>query len=128
METTSDGGRTWHPHRLPFNPDAPHYGSAAGMPFAAASPEDWLYFGSSDLGHRTYAKVTFLRETSDGGRTWTTVLPNLAVTGVQSLHFVTPAVGWAVVSTCGRGCRTTVSLLLRTTDGGLHFTAIRPPG
>jgi photosystem II stability/assembly factor-like uncharacterized protein len=128
VETTGDGGRTWHAHSLPFDPDAPHYGTAAGMPFAAASPEDWLYFGSSELGRNTYANVLFLRVTRDGGRSWTTILPNLGVTGVQSLHFATSAVGWAVVSACTRGCQRVGGLLLRTTDGGQHFTPIRPPG
>ena len=123
VETTEDGGRSWQSHPLPFNPEAPYYGSAAQMPFAAPGPGAWLYFGSGELGDNTDARVTFLRVTGDGGREWTTILPNLGVTGVQSLSFATAADGWAVVSTTGG-----TAVLLRTSDGGRQFTALRPPG
>ena len=128
VETTDDGGRSWQPHPLPFNPDAPFYGSAAQMPFAAPSPDAWLYFGSSELGNNTYARVTFLRVTGDGGREWTTILPNLGVTDVQSLSFATAADGWAVVSATGPACHRCTAVLLHTSDGGRQFTALRPPG
>jgi photosystem II stability/assembly factor-like uncharacterized protein len=128
VESTGDGGRSWQSHPLPFDPDAPHYGSAAQMPFAAASPDVWLYFGSSELGGNTYANVTFLRATADSGRSWATTLPNLGVTGVQSLTFATGSAGWAVVDTCtGTACQSAGGLLLYTADGGRHFTPLRPP-
>jgi hypothetical protein len=123
VETTDDGGRSWQSHPLPFNPDAPFHGSAAQMPFAASAPDAWLCFGSSELGDNTYATLTLLRVAGDGGREWTTILPNLGVTGVESLSFATAADGWAVVSATGG-----TAVLLRTSDGGRQFTALRPPG
>jgi photosystem II stability/assembly factor-like uncharacterized protein len=129
VDTTEDGGRSWQAHSLPFDAQAQLYQSAAQMPFAAAGPDAWLYFGSSQLGSATYAKVTFLRATTDGGRTWTTILPNLGVTGIQWLAFATTSDGWAVARGCaGVGCENTGALLMFTSDGGRHFTPVRPPG
>jgi photosystem II stability/assembly factor-like uncharacterized protein len=129
VDTTDDGGRSWQSHPLPFDVGAQLYQSAAQMPFAAAGPGAWFYFGSSELGDKTYAMVTFLRATTDGGRSWTAILPNLGVTGIQLLAFATPSDGWAVVRDCvGIGCPGTGWLLLFTSDGGRDFTAVRPPG
>jgi photosystem II stability/assembly factor-like uncharacterized protein len=132
VDTTDDGGRSWQPHSLPFDADVQLSQSARQVPFAVPGPAVWLYFGGSEFGGRTYANVTFLRMTADGGRTWTTILPNLGVTGIQSLAFATESNGWAVLQACadaaGAGCEGTSWLLLFTSDGGRDFTAVRPPG
>ncbi len=128
VDTTDDGGRSWQSHSLPFDAEAQLYQSAAQMPFAVPGAGAWLYFGSSQIGTTTYARVTFLRATTDGGRAWTTILPNLGVTGIQSLSFATKSDGWAVARGCaGVGCENAGALLLYTSDGGRHFTPVRPP-
>lgn len=128
VDTSDDNGHRWQAHSLPFDAEAQLYQSAAQMPFAAPGTDAWFYFGSSQIGATTYARVTFLRATTDGGRTWTTILPNLGVTGIQSLAFATTSDGWAVVRGCaGAGCENTGALLLFTSDGGRHFTPVRPP-
>jgi photosystem II stability/assembly factor-like uncharacterized protein len=129
VDTTDDGGQSWQPHTLPFDAEAQLYQSAPQMPFAVPGPDVWLYFGSSQLGAKTYADVTFLRVTTDDGQSWTTILPNLGVTGIQSLAFATESDGWAVVRGCaGIGCENTGAMLMFTSDGGRHFTPVRPPG
>jgi photosystem II stability/assembly factor-like uncharacterized protein len=130
IDTSDDRGRSWQPRSLPF--DVQPFQSVAQVPIAVPGPDDWLYFGGSQVGRKTYANVTFLHVTTDDGRTWTTFLPNLGVTGIQSLAFATKSDGWAVVRACvvaaGGGCQGTGWLLLFTSDGGHHFVAVRPPG
>lgn len=129
VETTDDGGLSWQPHSLPFDANAELYQPGAQTPFAAVGPDAWLYFGSSEFGRKTYAGVTFIHTTTDGGRTWTTILPNLGVTGIQSIAFATESDGWALLRGCaGTGCEGSGELLLFTSDGGRDFVPVRPPG
>ncbi len=129
VDTTDDGGGSWQQHSLPFDADAQLYKSGMQMPFAVPGPDVWLYFGSSEFDGKTYPGVTFLRTTTDGGRTWTTILPNLGVSGIQSLAFASESDGWALLRACaGAGCLGSGELLLFTSDGGINFTAVRPPG
>jgi photosystem II stability/assembly factor-like uncharacterized protein len=129
VDTTSDGGLSWQSHSLPFDANAELYQSAAQMPFAVPGPDSWLYFGSSEFGRKTYAGVTFLHTTTDGGRAWTTILPDLGVTGIQSLAFATESDGWALLRGCaGSGCEGSGELLLFTSNGGRDFVPVRPPG
>jgi photosystem II stability/assembly factor-like uncharacterized protein len=129
IDTTDNDGLSWQPHSLPFSANAELYQSAAQMPFAVLGPDAWRYFGSSEFGGKTYARVTFLRATTDGGRTWTTILPDLGVTGIQSLAFATESDGWALLRACsGSDCEGSGELLLFTSDGGRDFVQVRPPG
>jgi photosystem II stability/assembly factor-like uncharacterized protein len=60
---------------------------------------------------------TSVSATSDGGRTWSTVLE--VSTGIWGLDFVGPRVGYAVA----------VTSLRRTSDGGSHWQEVgEPPG
>jgi hypothetical protein len=58
---------------------------------------------------------TSISETSDGGRSWSTVLR--ASTGIWGLDFVSPRVGYAVA----------VTSLWRTSDGGRHWQEVGEP-
>ncbi len=62
VESTSDGGNTWTASATPFAGVAPSSNGQrpTTMPFAATSPNTFLYWAGDDLF-----------ETSDGGHTWT---------------------------------------------------------
>ena len=142
-ERTTDGGRTWFGQATPFV-GQPAYSQPAGPvagavcpdcvgvgdePFAVLSPVQWRYWA----GGRLYT-------TTDAGRSWSSVQPNLSFAslgttlghvGVDNggssdpLQYSSPLAGWALASTnAANGQR---SVLLLTNDGDTTFTAVSPP-
>ncbi len=141
-ERTTDGGRTWSGQTAPFagEPAYPQLASpgegsacadcvAAGdEPFAVLSRVLWRYWA----GGRLYT-------TTDAGRSWSSVQPNLSFASLGTtlgrvgvdigpsdpLQYSSPLAGWALASTqAASGQR---SVLLVTSDGGTTFTAVSPP-
>jgi photosystem II stability/assembly factor-like uncharacterized protein len=109
---TRDGGRTWHPIRLP----------GGRVPLQApdfTDPRHGFVIGGTLTPDGTPAGGVALYGTADGGATWTarSAIPLL---GQATLDFLTPEIGFA----------TAISYphyhphLLRTSDGGATWTAI----
>jgi photosystem II stability/assembly factor-like uncharacterized protein len=142
-ETTTDGGQTWHAQPAPFTGE-PTYPQPAGSgqqatctgcvavgdePFAVLSPAEWRYWAGG-----------LLYTTTDAGRHWSWVQPNLAFAslgttlgrvGVDNegpadpLQYTSPQTGWALASASGASGQQ--SVLLVTTDDDATFTAVSPP-
>lgn len=142
-ERTADGGRTWLGQTTPFvaeparpQPGSPAAGSACAdcvgpgdEPFAVLSRVEWRYWA----GGRLYT-------TTDAGRRWSSVQPNLSFSslgttlgrvGVDNggssdpLQYSAPLAGWALAST--NAANGQQSVLLVTSDGDTTFTAVSPP-
>ena len=90
---TSNGGRTWQPATR-----------AVPARVSTLSFIDGAYAIGTN-GHRMFV-------TRDGGETWSPFPPNVSLTGVTKLQFVSPQVGFALIA------GTLHSKLLKTTDGG----------
>ena len=58
-------------------------------------------------------------QTTDGARHWTKLTPNVPLTSLTELDFVSPRVGWAILAPPRRAPR-----LLATNDGGTTWAAI----
>lgn len=99
---TSDGGNHWG--NLTQVPGTPEDGAILFL-----SPDHWL--ASSD---------GMLKETQDGGLTWTThrVLADGLTLSMASWNTIVPNVIWAQVGASG---------LVRSTDGGRTWEAVTPP-
>ena len=68
-------------------------------------------------------RVGVILRTTDGGQHWTDTpveLPGIQIPSLNSIHFISPDVGWAVGVDSG-----TDGLILKTTDGGSSWTPTR---
>jgi photosystem II stability/assembly factor-like uncharacterized protein len=111
---SEDGGDTWTLRLAPrqINPGVPQFNVSVPAPGA------WYALSAGNVGQTT---PTTLWATHDEGRTWH-VVPISGVHpawGTQPIHFVTARLGWALGGPRGRA-------LLRTTDGGRHWTQAGP--
>lgn len=117
--TSADGGVHWHGAAVPRE---------VGIPtsFSLASPRFWVF--STLRGDDLYVTTT-------AGHTWRKIhLRGLPPRGryvippqISGLAFTSPRLGWAIV----RGKMPGVvgdNTLIRTTDGGLHWTVSGPVG
>ena len=100
-----DGGDTWSGSAVPAGVGVP-------APLSVASPRVWVWASRRDL----YV-------TGDAGRSWhKVVLHNLpAAAWIGRIDFTSRSVGWAVVYGLGAD-----GTLLRTTDGGVHWSPAGP--
>lgn len=126
LNVTENGGATWTAKPLPFTVKAP--GATSPIAFSMATAHSWFYAGSYTL-----------EVTTDYGIQWTSITPNIPFASIALLDFRTSQDGWAVVNGqwCPGGTATVTacasplasgSLLLHTTNDGLTFSPVKPPG
>jgi photosystem II stability/assembly factor-like uncharacterized protein len=68
-------------------------------------------------------RVGVVVRTTNGGETWIDTpieLPGMAITRLNSIHFISPELGWVVGADSGDD-----GVLLKTTDGGVSWSVIR---
>jgi photosystem II stability/assembly factor-like uncharacterized protein len=110
---SDDGGVTWQAHPAP-KWWVPVIGSSDPSEFSAASSSVWYAVGWRKLA-----------VTTNGGRTWRLVkvadLP--ARWTISAIDFTSPLVGWAVFQ---HASPPNESVLMRTTDGGVHWAPAGP--
>lgn len=116
---THDGGNSWSPRPAPVAADlgAQTWGFPEALPFSAATADSWFLLA----GHRLYW-------TRDAGHSWSvtrTVAPKAP--RVWDVSFTSPLDGWAIFAPVEIGPRAG-SALVKTTDGGLHWTPLAPQG
>jgi photosystem II stability/assembly factor-like uncharacterized protein len=114
---TRDGGNTWSPRPAPVDADlrAQSWGIPEALPFSAATADSWFLF----VGRRLFW-------TRDAGRSWSitrTVAPKAP--RVWDVYFTSPLDGWAIFAPVETGPRAG-SALVKTTDGGRHWTPLTP--
>jgi photosystem II stability/assembly factor-like uncharacterized protein len=114
---THDGGNSWSPRPAPLDADlrAQSWGFPEALPFSAATADSWFLF----VGRRLYW-------TRDAGRTWSvtrTVAPKAP--RVWDVSFTSPLDGWAIFAPVETGPHAG-SALVKTTDGGRHWTPLAP--
>jgi photosystem II stability/assembly factor-like uncharacterized protein len=107
-----DGGATWQAR--PAAGWVPLIGDADPQEFSAATPTVWYATRWHELA-----------VTRDAGRTWTQVkVAGLPPHGtISTISFTGPLVGWGVFQ---RGSPPGASVLMRTTDGGVHWKPAGP--
>lgn len=107
---SNDAGASWSARPLP-SWWVPVIGSSDGNRFSAAGASVWFAAARREL-----------LLTTDAGRTWGVVRPTaLPSRGVfAAIDFTGPRVGWAIFAGPKR------SVLLRTTDGGVHWKPAGP--
>jgi photosystem II stability/assembly factor-like uncharacterized protein len=115
---SANGGSTWTARPTP-RWWAPLIGSNDAQMFSAVSPTVWFAAG--------WRKLIVTR---DAGRTWQRVpvtdLP--AHWTISAISFTSPRVGWAVFQSYRPPAAppSPRSVLMRTTDGGVHWTPAGP--
>lgn len=79
------------------------------------------------VGDEFDGQMDLFAKTTDGGRTWTT-LRIAGVKFISKIFFISPEVGW-IAGTNGLSddLNSSVAVVLRTTDGGQHWTSSRVP-
>jgi len=120
LYTSADGGASWTAHVAPaglgWSTSQFTWGVPASGLFSAASPRTWVVNGG---------RVLFA--TTDAGASWRSVrpldLPPRAT--IREAQLISADDGWAIFrlpkGNGGSGA------LVRTTDGGLNWTALAPP-
>ena len=80
----------------------------------------WDFVGAA---HGWAAWGRQLHYTTDGGRHWATITPNLSLANVSELDFVGAHTGWALTAASGS---VGGASLLKTVDGGRTWRALTP--
>jgi photosystem II stability/assembly factor-like uncharacterized protein len=84
-----------------------------------------VVFVAGDIPHPAIReeRIAVVIRTTDGGKNWTETLieqPGMRIPTLNSIHFVSPEVGWAVgLDSAGNG------IALKTTDGGTSWTVTK---
>jgi photosystem II stability/assembly factor-like uncharacterized protein len=111
---TTDGGVTWSPRPAPAaaNLRAYSFGGGFGIPFSAASANDWILF----VGQTIYATTT-------AGRTWWLVHVRYAPKppAIWDVNFTSRLTGWAIFGTRNGPA------LVHTVNGGRDWMPLTPP-
>jgi photosystem II stability/assembly factor-like uncharacterized protein len=111
---TTDGGMTWSPRPAPAaaNLRAYSFGGGFGIPFSAASANDWILF----VGQTIY-------ETTSAGRKWSRVHVRYAPKppAIWDVDFTSRLAGWAIFGTRNGPA------LVRTVNGGRDWMPLTPP-
>ncbi len=120
---TTDGGASWQPVNAGL-------GEAARVQLLPPLFESPLIGALPALVHDDIGARLEWRTTNDGGETWQPAQTFALPSGVHTLEWRTAQLGWALAAE-GRcdpeGC-TTMTQLLRTTDGGATWTPFNWPG
>jgi photosystem II stability/assembly factor-like uncharacterized protein len=115
---SGDGGSTWEARPAP-RWWRPFINGQDGQMFSAVSPTAWFVAGWRRLA-----------VTRDAGRSWRLVRVADLHPGwtISAISFTTPRVGWAVFQSYRPPAApySPFSVLMRTTDGGVHWTAAGP--
>jgi len=108
---SDDGGTTWTA-RPPLPSGLTPYSNGHGNDLSAVRPGIWFLAARRELG-----------VTTDSGQTWKPVQPVDLPAGwtIASIDFTSPNLGWAIFTGPERR-----SVLVRTTDGGVHWTPAGP--
>jgi photosystem II stability/assembly factor-like uncharacterized protein len=108
--SSDDGGASWTARPLP-KAWVPYIGSNDANRFAAASADVWVAAARNELA-----------VTTNAGRTWRLVRAADLPTGwvIGAIDFTSARAGWAIFN----GPRQ--SVLMRTTDGGVHWKPAGP--
>jgi len=116
MDETSDGGASWTQVGLPLIDGAPTAWSIVG-------PDDWFLVGQTSIMH-----------TTNGGSTWSTVMPNVALSNVSAVRFVSDDIGVALMNASCPSAGASApaacppsNQLIRTSDGGQTWTPLPSP-
>ncbi len=111
LQRTTDGGLTWAIINLPGVREARDFDFVDAQRGWMVAQVDQIVGGCPDYDEQIY-------RTTDGGQTWTPLLtgstPWRCESGLRQVVFVDASHGWVV----GR------NLLLRSSDGGLSWTAV----
>lgn len=111
---SEDGGATWQARPAPAW-WTPLIGSNDASEFSAASSTVWFAAGWRKLAVST-----------DAGRSWRQVRVDLPPRWtIAGISFTSPRTGWAIFQQSGAAAARR-SVLMRTTDGGRHWTAAGP--
>jgi photosystem II stability/assembly factor-like uncharacterized protein len=105
--TTTDGGTTWLPHRLPVGNSRLSFGSIAFTSLV----DGWLVSGDGTLIYRT----------NDAGLHWTTFRPSSQLTGLQVFAAMDATHAIAVLNPSG-----SQNFITATSDGGRTWRQIEP--
>jgi photosystem II stability/assembly factor-like uncharacterized protein len=122
---TDDGGATWTARPLPTVPQLANFKPGGlGSRFSAVGPMNWKI----DVGSALYS-------TSDGGHTWTWLVPTpkSGAGTVSSVVFASPSDGFAIALPPGcTGLRpgnleeSCYPTLIVSADGGIHWLPVKP--
>src|SRR5947209_8639192 len=124
--STNDGGATWGSPRPLFPAGSAQAGEllvgTMGI-WDFSDSRHWYVMNQTGTGGGPWAPRPHLLVTADGGTTWTTYGNS---PDISDLHFTSATEGWAEDQTYVEGVGN-VNGLLRTTDGGAHWTRIALP-
>lgn len=115
VSASTDGGRTWMIQR------APCANATDTDPLTAAGGTLWLGCIVESFGHGPAEGLVATYRSIDGGRHWINMTGRRAGVDDLSIYPVSRLAAWGLRGTSGERS------LVRTTDGGAHWTAVRTP-
>jgi photosystem II stability/assembly factor-like uncharacterized protein len=113
---TSNGGQTWDSLNL-----------TTGTDYASSSRFQQTWFLNADTGFVTSSYGAQLHRTTDGGQTWTTIIPKgssplgIAYDNITGISFLSPDTGYVSMEMTTACC---YGLVAKTTDGGQTWNTI----